>query len=304
MNVGRFAPSPTGPLHFGSLVAALGSYLNIRSKSGQWLLRIEDLDPPREIRGATDQIIRTLEALGFEWDGEIIFQSKRLDLYRDAVSDIDNSGLAYRCTCSRRDISKAGLPGIEGIRYPGTCKLANHNNSDTSVRVSTDDSVIVFEDQVQGTYQQSLQSDVGDFIIQRRDGQAAYQIAVVVDDADQGITEVVRGSDLLSSTPRQIYLQKLLGVGQPDYIHLPVATHLDGDKLSKQTGAREIDVNEGPQQLYHALHFLGQQPPSDLFGASAVEVLTWGEKNWKVGNIPEKLGIHYEFNHSSNTANK
>lgn len=294
MIVGRFAPSPTGPLHFGSLVAALGSYLSIRNKHGRWLLRIEDLDPPREIPGATEQIIRTLDALSFEWDGDITYQSKRLDLYRDAVREIEKAGMAYRCTCSRREITVAGLPGLEGIRYPGTCKIAKHQSADSSIRVFTDDTEIDFDDKVQGGHQQKLQTDVGDFIIQRRGGLMAYQLAVVVDDADQGITEVVRGSDLLSSTPRQIYLQRLLGLDQPVYLHLPVAIHADGDKLSKQTGAIGINTAEGPKMLYQALQFLGQQPSPELFGAPAAELLAWGEKNWKVTNIPEKLGIPYE----------
>jgi len=294
MIVGRFAPSPTGPLHFGSLVAALGSYLSVRHKQGHWLLRIEDLDPPREIPGATDQIIRTLDVLGFEWDGDITYQSQRLDLYRDAVREIEKTGLSYRCTCSRREITEAGLPGLEGIRYPGTCRSAKHQSAGSSIRVVTDDAVVIFDDGVQGTQQQRLQTDVGDFIIQRRDGLMAYQLAVVVDDADQGITEVVRGSDLLSSTARQIYLHTLLELDRPDYLHLPLATHARGDKLSKQTGAIGIHTAEGPKMLYRALEFLGQQPLPELFGAPAAELLAWGEKNWNFRNIPEKLGIPYE----------
>lgn len=294
MTVGRFAPSPSGPLHFGSLVAALGSYLSVRNKQGRWLLRIEDLDPPREIPGATAQIIRTLETLGFEWDGDITYQSKRLDLYRDAVREIERTGMAYRCTCSRREITELGLPGLEGIRYPGTCRIAKHQSTDSSIRVVTDDTSIAFEDGVQGRHQQKLQTDVGDFIIQRRGGLMAYQLAVVVDDADQGITEVIRGSDLLSSTPRQIYVQRLLGLDQPVYLHLPVAMHTDGDKLSKQTGAIGINAADGPRMLYQALQFLGQQPLPELISAPAAELLAWGEKNWKVANIPEKLGIPYE----------
>lgn len=296
MVVGRFAPSPTGPLHFGSLVAALGSYLSARHQQGRWLLRIEDLDPPREIAGATEQIIRTLDALGFEWDGTISYQSKRLDLYREAVYRLEQSGMTYQCICSRRDISKTGLPGLEGIRYPGTCRIAKHQVADASIRVIAEDTEITFEDRIQGKQRQNLQRDIGDFIIQRRGGLSAYQIAVIVDDADQAITEVVRGSDLLGSTPRQIYLQKLLGLGQPIYMHLPIATDSAGEKLSKQTGAAEINTDKGSQALHSALIFLGQQPPMELFGATASEILAWGEKNWKVGNIPEKLGIPYENN--------
>lgn len=294
MIVGRFAPSPTGPLHFGSLVALLGSYLNVRRNQGRWLLRIEDLDPPREVPGATEQIIRTLDALGFEWDGAISYQSKRLDRYRDAVRQLEQAGMTYRCTCSRREITETGLPGLEGILYPGTCRTTKHQPTDSSIRVVTDDTSVAFEDKIQGSQQQKLQTDVGDFIVQRRGGLMAYQIAVVVDDAEQGITEVVRGSDLLSSTPRQIYLQRLLGLKQPDYMHLPVATNSAGDKLSKQTGAIGIDITAGPKVLYTALEFLGQRPPTELFGVPAAEILAWGMNNWKVINIPEKLGIPYE----------
>ena len=294
MIVGRFAPSPSGPLHFGSLVAALGSYLNVRQREGKWLLRIEDLDPPREVPGATEQIIRALEALSFEWDGDIVYQSKRLDLYRDAVRDLEKKGLTYRCICSRREIAEAGLPGLEGIRYPGTCRTAKHQSTDSSIRIITDDIPVIFEDKVQGMQQQKLQTDAGDFIVQRRDGLMAYQIAVVVDDADQGITEVVRGSDLLSSTSRQIYLQRLLVLDQPEYMHLPLAMHATGGKLSKQTGAAEIGFAAGSKVLHKALEFLGQRPPMELFGAPAAEILAWGEKNWKAPDIPEKLGITYE----------
>lgn len=294
MTTGRFAPSPTGPLHFGSLVAALGSYLNVRHNNGEWLLRIEDLDPPREVHGATEQIIRTLEALGFEWDGDITYQSKRLDLYRDAVRDLEKNGLTYRCTCSRRKITETGLPGLEGFRYPGTCRTARHRSTDSSIRVVTDDDLVTFKDKIQGMQQQKLHTDVGDFIVQRRGDLMAYQIAVVVDDADQGVTEVVRGSDLLSSTSRQVYLQRLLGLDQPEYMHLPLAMHLTGGKLSKQTGAAAIDTAAGPKTLHKALEFLGQTPPTELFGAPAAELLAWGEKNWKAANIPEKLGIPYE----------
>ncbi|MEE8388719.1 MAG: tRNA glutamyl-Q(34) synthetase GluQRS [Acidiferrobacterales bacterium] len=297
MIVGRFAPSPTGPLHFGSLVAALGSYLSARQNQGRWLLRIEDLDPPREIPGATEQIIRTLDALGFEWDGAISYQSKRLDLYRDAVHQLEQAGMTYRCTCSRREITETGLPGLEGILYPGTCRTAKHQSTDSGIRVVTNDTSVVFEDKIQGRQEQRLQTDVGDFIVQRRGGLMAYQVAVVVDDADQGITEVVRGSDLLASTPRQIYLQRLLGLDQPDYIHLPVATNSAGDKLSKQTGAIAIDITEGSKALCAALEFLSQQPPPELSDAPTAEILAWGVKNWEVANIPEKLGIPYENKH-------
>ncbi|KPK12344.1 MAG: glutamyl-Q tRNA(Asp) ligase [Acidithiobacillales bacterium SG8_45] len=293
MRRGRFAPSPTGPLHFGSLVAALGSYLNVRAQQGQWLVRMEDLDPPREEPGAADQILRVLDALGFEWDGDVVYQSQRYDLYHDAIRDLTAKGLTYYCTCSRQDISRAGLPGIEGNRYPGTCRTAAHRNLDASTRLVTDDIPIIFTDLLQGQQSQRLQSDVGDFVILRRDGFMAYQIAVVVDDTDQGITEVVRGSDLLDSTPRQIYLQRLLDLATPHYLHLPVAVDGQGNKLSKQTGAPAIDIRNGPKVIFEALAFLGQCPPAELSGAKPAELLEWGKQHWNAAMIPPLKSIPF-----------
>lgn len=293
MRRGRFAPSPTGPLHFGSLVAALGSYLNVRAQQGQWLLRMEDLDPPREEAGAADQILRVLDALGFEWDSDVVYQSQRHDLYHDAIRDLTTKGLTYYCICSRQEISRAGLPGIEGNRYPGTCRIAGHRNKHASTRLITDDTPISFTDLLQGEQLQHLQSDVGDFVILRRDGFMAYQIAVVVDDADQGITEVVRGSDLLDSTPRQIYLQRLLGLDTPDYLHLPVAIDSDGNKLSKQTGAPAIDIHNGSRVIFEALTFLGQGPPAELSGAKPTELLEWGKQYWNTAMIPPLKSIPF-----------
>ncbi len=288
---GRFAPSPTGPLHFGSLVAALGSYLNARAENGKWLVRMEDLDPPREESGAADNILRTLDQLGFEWDGDIVYQSQRFDLYRDAILELSRKGLTYHCTCSRRDIAQFGLPGIEGVRYPGTCRTAGHKSEQASTRIVTNDEEVIFVDRLQGEQAQKLQSDIGDFIIQRRDGLMAYQIAVVVDDAEQGITEVVRGSDLLDSTARQIYLQQLLDLSTPEYIHLPIAVDAQGNKLSKQTGAPAIDINKGPQVIFRALEFLGQRPPKELSGAATAELMDWGINQWQLENVPATKAI-------------
>jgi glutamyl-Q tRNA(Asp) synthetase len=293
MKRGRFAPSPTGPLHFGSLVAALGSYLNVRAHQGEWLVRMEDLDPPREEPGAADQILRVLDALGFEWDGDVIYQSQRHDLYHDAIRDLAVKGLTYYCTCSRQDISRSGLPGIEGVRYPGTCRTAGHRNEHASTRLVTDETPVSFTDLLQGEQCQRLQSDVGDFVILRRDGQMAYQLAVVVDDADQAITEVVRGSDLLDSTPRQIYLQRLLDLPTPDYLHLPVAVDAHGNKLSKQTGASAIDIHSGSRVIFQALTFLGQRPPVELSGARPAELLDWGTRYWNAAAISPVKSIPF-----------
>ena len=303
MLVGRFAPSPTGPLHFGSLVAALGSYLSARKNNGKWLVRIEDLDPPRESPGAAELIISTLYTLGFEWDGAISYQSKRLERYRHAIDELDRAGMTYVCTCSRREISESGLPGLEGVLYPGTCRHAKHHSVNASIRVATDDNVISFIDKIQGKQLQQLCTEVGDFIVQRRGGLMAYQIAVVVDDAEQGINQVVRGSDLLGSTPRQIYLQKLLGMPHPEYVHLPVATDSAGEKLSKQTGATGIDIALGSTQVFAALEFLGQQPNAELRGAPPAELLAWGIINWDTAFVPRIMGIACKNDMHNNTCN-
>ena len=233
--VGRFAPSPTGPLHFGSLVAAVASYLQARAHNGLWLLRIEDIDPPREQPGATDLILKALEAYGFAWDGGVIFQGQSNEAHEAALSRLLEQGMAYPCGCSRKALADAPR-GPLGTIYPGTCR--NGCDADeTAIRIRTDDEPITFVDGLQGAQTQRLETESGDFVIRRRDGLIAYQLAVVVDDELEGITEVVRGIDIMESTQRQIWLQKLLGYRTPHYVHIPVITHPDGDKLSKLTGA-------------------------------------------------------------------
>jgi len=259
MNIGRFAPSPSGPLHFGSLVAALASWLDARAAGGRWLVRIEDLDRPRVQSGAADEILRTLERLGLCWDGEVVFQSRRTSSYEQALSRLKDT---YVCGCSRREIADSAVSlAADGAQvYPGTCRagLAPGKTARAlRVRIA---GTISFQDRVQGSLHQDLEREVGDFVLRRADGQFAYQLAVVVDDAAQGITDVVRGADLLESTPRQIYLQRLLGFSAPRYLHVPVAVDASGDKLSKHTGARPIDR----QDLRRALRFLGQPPSETL----------------------------------------
>ena len=236
--MGRFAPSPTGPLHFGSLLAAVASYLQARCMRGQWLVRIEDIDPPREQPDSVTQILRALEAYGFEWDGEVSLQSANREAQDAAAESLLNQGLAYRCGCSRRDL-QSERQGKLGTIYPGNCR-AGFGGDEYAIRVRVDDEPVVFEDRLQGPQSQSLESESGDFIIVRRDGLIAYQLAVVVDDSLQGITEVVRGIDLMDSTPRQIWLQRLLGLSTPAYMHIPVAVNAAGQKLSKSTGAAGI----------------------------------------------------------------
>lgn len=290
--VGRFAPSPTGPLHFGSLVAALGSYLQARRRGGRWLLRIEDLDPPREVPGAAEAILRALEAYGLHWDGEVVYQSRRTERYREALEALRARGLAYPCACSRREVRMAGRPGPEGAVYPGTCRGGPvGGRAARAMRVLTHDAPIGFEDAVQGFFSQRLESEIGDFVIRRADGLYAYQLAVVVDDAEQGVTEVVRGADLLTSTPRQIHLQRLLGHATPAYAHLPVAVDARGAKLSKQTHARPLPLGRPVPLLRQALAFLGQPAPEELLEARVEELLAWAVAHWELSAVPRRPAI-------------
>jgi glutamyl-Q tRNA(Asp) synthetase len=274
--VGRFAPSPTGPLHFGSLVAALASYMEARAARGKWLLRMEDLDHPREQPGASDAILRALERLGFEWDGPVLRQSTRLERYRAVLEDLRRRGFAYPCGCSRKELEDSAL-AIDGARvYPGTCRpgLAP-GKSARALRLRTHAAPIGFYDRVQGEIVQRVEREVGDFVLQRADGVYAYQLAVVVDDLDQGVSDVVRGADLLDSTARQILLQRILGASQPRYAHVPVAVNAAGEKLSKQTGAAPLDLVDPKRELARARRFLGQDEEGwDLARVPRVRSLT------------------------------
>ena len=252
--VGRFAPSPTGPLHFGSLLAACASYLEARANGGRWLLRIEDIDPPREQAGAADAIIAALDAFGFEWDGPVLFQSRSHAEHLAALDALAAQNMTYRCGCSRKDL--AGAPtGPLGVIYPGTCRSGS-SAEEYAIRVCVDAETVEFDDRLQGRQVQSLAAESGDFIVRRRDRLIAYHLAVVVDDHLHGVTDIVRGIDLMDSTPRQIFLQQHLGYRVPTYAHIPVAVHPDGDKLSKLTGARELDVRDAPKHLADALAVL------------------------------------------------
>lgn len=281
--VGRFAPSPTGALHFGSLVAALASWLDTRRPGGRWLLRMEDLDTQRVMPGASDRILRQLEAFGLEWDGPVVYQSARTDLYRDGLQKLGKH--CYPCACTRKELEDSAL-AIDGARiYPGTCRngLAP-GKSARAVRLRTTDQPVQFTDRVQGEISQSLERDIGDFIVLRADGQFAYQLAVVVDDDAQGVTDVVRGADLLDSTTRQVYLQRLLGFATPRYLHLPVAANAEGEKLSKQTQAADACLADFPD----ALRFLGMHPPP---GLAARELLAWASGHWDPARIPRARSI-------------
>ena len=278
MYVGRFAPSPTGPLHFGSLVAALASWLDARAAGGRWLVRIEDLDAPRVQPGAADEILRSLERLGLHWDGSPVFQSSRTEGYRQALDALEER--LYWCGCTRREVadSSVGL-GADGARiYPGTCRAGlPAGRTARARRLRVMDELLSFDDRVQGAQHQNLASQVGDFVLVRADGLVAYQLAVVVDDAEQGVTDVVRGADLLDSTARQIHIQRALAFATPRYLHVPVAVDYRGEKLSKQTGAQPIDSSNAPAMLARALAFLGQPAAQDL--AEAV-------RSWNPSLIP------------------
>ena len=293
---GRFAPSPTGPLHFGSLVAAVASYCDAKANAGKWLLRIEDLDKPREMAGAADDILRTLQAFGFEWDDQIVYQSKRSEAYEHALQNLKNQSVIYPCSCSRKEIVDSSiLIGIEGAIYPRTCytktgvlKYSLAPSINAAYRAVVLDKTIGFMDAIQGKIVQNLARDIGDFVIKRADGLFAYQLAVVVDDAEQSITHIVRGADLLDSTPRQIYLQQLLGLTTPNYAHVPVAVNAQGEKLSKQTLAQPISVSAAAQQLFNALSFLGQNPPTQLQNSALNEIWQWAIVDWQLASIPRE----------------
>src|ERR1035441_4169296 len=289
---GRFAPSPTGPLHFGSLVAAVGSYLEAKSRGGLWLVRMEDLDQPREQPGAADAILRTLEACGMSWDGNIMYQSKRSEAYRAALARLEAQGLAYVCGCSRREIADSGLGPDGALIYPGTCRngLAP-GKTPRATRVRVGHELIEFEDALQGKIRQDLAAEVGDFVLLRADGLYAYQLAVVVDDAEDGITDVVRGADLLDSTPRQIYLQHLLGLRAPRYLHLPAAVNAAGEKLSKQTRAAPVDERDPVPVLAQVMDFLGQAPPAQLRRAPPAEFWRWALAHWDAKHIPRERSL-------------
>jgi glutamyl-Q tRNA(Asp) synthetase len=287
---GRFAPSPTGPLHFGSLVAAVGSFLEARTRGGEWLVRIDDLDPPRVVPGAADAILGALEACGMRWDGAVVRQSARGAAYHGALHRLRGRGAVYPCACSRREIADSALAGVEGPVYPGTCRDGlPAGRAARALRLSTRGARVVFDDALQGRIEHDLERDFGDFVLLRADGIYAYQLAVVVDDAEQGVTDVVRGADLLASTPRQIFLQRLLGLPAPRYAHLPVAVNAAGEKLSKQTFAAPVSARDPLPALVSALSFLGQQPPGELARATIGQLWDWAIGNWRLDRVPRAM---------------
>lgn len=292
--VGRFAPSPTGLLHFGSLLAATASYLAARQAGGRWLLRIEDIDRPREQPGAATSIIRTLAAYGFVWDDPILYQNQRLAAYQAALGQLQE--YIYPCTCSRKSLQSHSKMGKYGLIYPNTCRdRTTPAEQPHAIRVRTHDQPICFTDSIQGTYCQRLASEVGDFVVRRADGLFAYQLAVVVDDAYQGVNQVVRGMDLLNNTPRQIYLQQLLGLPQPSYAHIPLALNAAGQKLSKQNLAPPLPDTHSQQthlqMLVACLRFLNQPCPDASKFANLNAFWNWAIANWDINRIKPNRAV-------------
>ena len=283
---GRFAPSPTGPLHLGSLLAACGSYLDARTNGARWLVRIEDIDTPRVIAGCADQQLRTLEAYGFEWDGEVLYQSSRQQAYEAALRSLAAAGRLFACSCSRKDL--AGIGDEDSHRYPGTCRDGPTRPGPTALRFRMDEAPIYFDDLFLGS--QRFDSP-GDVVVCRRDGLTSYQLAVVVDDAFQSVTRVVRGADLLASTPWQIGLQTTLGLPTPIYGHLPLVTEPDGSKLSKSRRAIPLDLGAAPVALLSTLTYLSQSPPAELARASIKEVWSWALAHWKPQALAGRVSV-------------
>ncbi|MGY0614246.1 tRNA glutamyl-Q(34) synthetase GluQRS [Vibrio sp. FJH11] len=281
--VGRFAPSPSGPLHFGSLVAALGSYFQAKANHGKWLVRIEDLDPPREMPGAAEAILAALQAYELFWDGKVVYQSQRHHLYQAQIDAWIENGDAYYCQCTRKQIREHG-----GF-YPGTCR--DKNLKDGAIRLKMTKPVASFVDQKHGTIQIPEQLVNEDFIIKRRDGLFAYNLAVVLDDINQGVTEVVRGADLIEPTGRQISLYQILGQPEVSYLHLPLAMDNNGNKLSKQNHATAIDIDNPKPALLRAMMFLGFDIPEEIKVGKIAEILRWGCENWRLEQLPAEIEI-------------
>jgi glutamyl-Q tRNA(Asp) synthetase len=281
--VGRFAPSPTGPLHFGSLLGALASFLDARAHQGRWLLRIEDIDPPREVDGAIPAILDCLIAHGLHWDGEVLYQSTRIAIYREISQQLLATEHAFFCTCSRTDLADQG-----GI-YSGRCRRCKTQPTvPHAIRLQVDNSAICFDDAIQGNIEQGLPAEVGDFVIFRKENLPAYQLAVVVDDAAQGVSHIVRGSDLLDSTPRQIFLQRCLQLSKFQYAHIPVIANAFGQKLSKQTFANPLDNQRAAENLCDALQFLGQVSPPPAIAGEPAAILNWATAHWDIQRIPKQ----------------
>jgi glutamyl-Q tRNA(Asp) synthetase len=292
---GRFAPTPSGPLHFGSIVAAVGSYLEARTHGGEWHLRIDDLDPPRVVPGAADTILHCLEQLGFEWDGPVIYQSQRTPAYHAALHQLRQRGLVYPCACSRKEIAEHAVTGVEGTVYPGTCRDGMPAGREArALRLRTTGARVEFADGILGPQARDIEHEAGDFVLYRADGVFSFHLASAVDDGELGMTDIVRGCDLLESSARQIYVLGLLGLPVPRYTHLPIAVNASGEKLSKQTHAEPIDPRQPARVLVPALCFLGQAPPQELSTTDARELWLWASANWNLELVPRMSSFFSE----------
>ena len=280
--IGRFAPTPSGPLHFGSLVTALASYCDTRSRNGQWLLRIDDVDTPRVVAGADTEIIRALEAFGFEWDANVVYQHDQFEHYRDTLQYLLDQGDCYACECSRRGLRQLGVDhGPMGLIYPGYCRDKHLDPALYSIRMHTGLAGNTgFHDRIFGLIELNLGDQVGDFVLRRIDGIYAYHLAAVLDDARLGVNSVLRGADLLESSCLQIFLQQRLGLPQPEYIHVPLVKNQQGQKLSKQAGATALDINNAGATLISALEFLGQPIDATPGQTRPREIIDYAVQHW------------------------
>ena len=280
--VGRFAPTPSGPLHFGSLVAAVASYLDARANKGRWLVRIEDLDPPRTVPGSIDAILSGLDTFGLHWDGEPMLQSQRQQAYCEALELLRQDGQIYTCSCTRAQFRTNPLYTCHCLTHPPSQK-------DVAIRIALPHQIITVDDVIIGPQSQNLAHEVGNFVVQRKDQLFSYQLAVVVDDAEQNISHIIRGSDLYHQTPRQVWLQTCLSYKQPIYGHLPIVTNNQGQKLSKQHLARPLDITQAPALLSEALERLGQAAPCNFRQAPVEEQLAWAVTQWDINNVPKRM---------------
>ncbi len=290
---GRFAPSPTGAVHYGTLVAAVGSYLQAKINNGKWLVRMEDVDVTRKVEGADVDILNTLEEFGFEWHGDVVYQSQQTGHYQEALDQLISQSLVFTCVCSRRALAESNSK-----IYPGTCRTRLLGKADKNItrephalRIFVDDVTIEFNDTVMGKQIQNMKRECGDFIIKRRDNLFAYQLAVVVDDALQKINEVVRGADLLTVTPRQIYLQQRLNYPTPNYCHLPLVVDANGNKISKSEGTAKVNIKDKKKLLVSVLQFLSQTPPDDLADSSLNDIWAWAIKHWDISLVSKAITI-------------
>ena len=287
--VGRFAPSPTGPLHLGSLTTAVASYLHARQAGGEWLVRVEDIDPLREPPGAAAEILRTLDAYGLHWDRDIVYQSTRFTAYRAAAEGLLERGVAFRCSCSRKDVEETG----GGARpYPGTCRSRATHSGPTSIRMRVERGTFGFRDSLQGQVDVDVHDAEGDYVVYRRDDLPAYHLAVVLDDHWQGVDTIVRGRDLLAMTPVHMHLRQVLGLPEPRYLHLPVLTEHQGVKLSKQTGAAAVGPVYSAETAVRVLELLGLKVPTEAHGARSAELWGWAIRNWRIEELIGRQSIH------------